>query len=161
MSALDRQSDAAWCGIRLEEFSCEIPASLLFLSHVKRLKTVVSLIVLALWSACTINCEIVNLAAAEMASCCDEQDGKEQRTPAQPDRCVCGWIRSGGYIAEKTVVPLPLPVDLPLFAFPGCVEVPMPDAAASELIFSPPEFLTSWQFSYRAALSPRAPSFVS
>lgn len=144
-----------------QRFSCDISVSLLSLSGVKRLKTVLSLIVLALWSACTINCEIVNLTAAEMSPCCDEQGGKQQQTPAQSDHCVCSWVKSGGYIAEKTAVPLLLPVCLPLFALPAYSEVPMPDAQAKELTCSPPELLTSWQFSSRTALSPRAPSFVS
>lgn len=144
-----------------QRFSCDISASLLSLSRVKRLKTVLSLIVLALWSACTINCEIVNLTAAEMSPCCDEQGGKQQQTPAQSDHCVCSWVKSGGYIAEKTAVPLPLPVSLPIFTLPTYLEAPMPDVHAGVFAFSPPELLTSWQFSFRAALSPRAPSFVS
>lgn len=126
-----------------------------------RLKPFVALIVLALWASCTIRCEVESLACSDADVCCDSAADESPEKPAPADHCVCSWVRSGGYIAEKTAVPLPLPVCLPLFALPAYLEIPICDAHASELTFSPPELRTSWQFSSRAALSPRAPSFVS
>ena len=141
--------------------SCIVHGAVVFLLRVNRLKPFVALIVLALWASCTIRCELVSLACSEADTCCDSAADKSPEKPAPAGHCVCSWVKSGGYIAEKSVVSLPLPVGLPLVPLPAYLEVPMPDRHASELTFSPPELLTSWQFSFRAALSPRAPSFVS
>jgi hypothetical protein len=128
---------------------------------VNRLKPFLAMIVLALWATCTLRCEMVSLAGSVEADCCVSVAGQQPETPAPADHCVCSWVRSGGYIVEKTAVILPLPVSLPLLALPEYLDVPMPDALSNELILSPPELHASWQFSFRAALSPRAPSFVS
>jgi len=156
-----RVKSRLWPRCLTPRFGCNIPGALVFLSGVNRLKPFVALIVLALWASCTIRCELVSLASSEADSCCDSAADKSSEEPVPANHCVCSWVRSGGYISEKSAIPLPLPVGLPLVPLPDYLEVPMPDSHASELTFSPPELLTSWQFSFRAALSPRAPSSVS
>jgi hypothetical protein len=128
---------------------------------VNRLKPFMALIVLALWATCTIRCELVSLAFSESDACCDSASDKSPEKPAPVNQCLCSLARSGGFIAARRVVSLPMPVDLPLFTLPAHLEIPIPDPPVREVIFSPPELLTSWQFSFRAALSPRAPSVVS
>jgi hypothetical protein len=128
---------------------------------VNRLKPFVSLMVLTLWASCTIHCQIEPLTHSETSACCNETGGESNQTPAQDGHCICSWVKSGGYISEKSVVPLPLPIGHPLFTLPAYLEIPMPDPCASELTFSPPDLLTSWHISNRAAPLPRAPSFVS
>ena len=150
-----------WPRCLTTRFGCNIAGALVFISGVNRLKPFVALIVLALWASCTIRCELVSLACSEADTCCDSAADKSPEKPSPANHCVCSWVRSGGYISEKTAIPLPLPIGLPLVPLPAYLEVPMPDSHASELTFSPPELLTSWQFAFRAALSPRAPSFVS
>jgi hypothetical protein len=129
--------------------------------RVNRLKPFVALIVLALWATCTIRCELVNLASAEADSCCDTAADQCPAKPAPANQCVCSLTLSGGIIAEKTTVSLPLLIGLPLFTVPTELETPRPAAPVRAWTFSPPELHTSWQFSFRAALSPRAPSLVS
>jgi hypothetical protein len=127
---------------------------------VNRLKTVVSLIVLALWATCTLRCEIEILAHSAAMSCCDEAGDESNQAPAQPKHCVCSFIQSGGFISEKSDISMPLPNDALFIA----IASPQADdslPAPAELILSPPELAKSWQFSYRAAAPPRAPSFVS
>jgi hypothetical protein len=143
-------------------FSCDNPASLVFLPCMNRLKTLVSLMVLALWATCTLRCEMEVLASSAPVSCCDEAGEESDQAPAQPQHCICSFVQSGGFIVEKSNVPIPLPNDA-LFtstALPKA-DVTLSALAPAELTFSPPELRTSWQFSFRAALSPRAPSFVS
>ena len=130
-------------------------------SLVNRLKPFVALIVLALWATCTIRCDLLSVASSATDSCCDSaaDNSPEKRAPA--NQCECSLALSGGFIAEKTTVLMPLLVGLPLLAPSTEVEIPKSDACVAELIFSPPELLTSWHISSRAAGSPRAPSFVS
>jgi hypothetical protein len=128
---------------------------------VNRLKPLVAFIVLALWASCAVRCELGSLVSSEDTACCGSAADQSPETPAPASHCVCSWALSGGYIAERTTFPLPLLVGLPLFTLPTELEAPKSDAGAKVLIFSPPDLLTSWQFSFRAALSPRAPSFVS
>lgn len=141
--------------------SCARPPSWLCLLRVSRLKPFVALLVLALWATCMVRCELVSLAAAEADSCCDTGAEQCPAAPAPANQCVCSLTLSGGIIAEKSTVPLPLLVGLPLFTVPTELEIPRPAAPARAWTFSPPELQTTWQFSFRAALSPRAPSFVS
>jgi hypothetical protein len=130
---------------------------------VNRLKPLVAFIVLALWASCAVRCELANLVSASKMACCDDATDQSPETPspAQHNQCVCSWALSGGYVAQRAIVPPPLLVSLPLFTPPAELEAPQPVAPDKTLSFSPPELLTSWQFSQRAALSPRDPSLVS
>jgi hypothetical protein len=57
---------------------------------------------------------------------------------------------------------MPLPTDSLFISTPlSQADDSLPPPAPAELIFSPPELVKSWQFSYRVAALPRAPSFVS
>lgn len=125
------------------------------------MKPFVALIVLALWASCAVRCDLVSLACFEEGSCCDSDVNKSPEKPAPADHCVCSWVRSGGYISEKSAVPLPCLDEFPLFTFPAYLEISLPDARASEMTFPPPELLTSWHISNRAAAAPRAPSIAS
>ena len=126
-----------------------------------RLKRIMSLIVLALWASCVIRCEAAKLICSTPLSCCGEASDDCGGRPVSPGHCVCSLAQSGGYISERSVVSLPQPVVLLVFTHPADLEVLSPDARPAELIFSPPELLAGWQFAYRTALLPRAPSFVS
>ena len=147
--------------VRRPRFSCYVRAGSLYLSRVNRLKPFVALIVLALWATCTIRCELVSLSSSETDACCETAPDKCPEKPAPANQCVCGLARSDGFIAAATVVSSPVVVDLPLFTVPAHLELPMHDPPSREVIFSPPELRTTWQFSFRTALSPRAPSFIS
>jgi hypothetical protein len=130
-------------------------------SAVNWLKPWVALIVLALWASCAIRCEAISLTGATAHACCGDATDDCGGKPAAPGHCVCSWVKSGGYISENTGVPLPQPVAVVVFAQPMDEHVVLPATKVTELIFSPPELLTTWQFSQRTALSPRDPAFVS
>ena len=143
-------------------FSCDHPVSLVFLPCLSRLKTIVSLMVLALWATCTLRCELEVLAGSAAMSCCDEAGEESNQAPAQLQHCICSFVQSGGFIVERSNVPIPLPSDaLFIPTAPPQAGVSLSALAPADLIFSPPELAKSWQFSYRAAAPPRAPSFVS
>ncbi len=120
-----------------------------------------SLIVLALWASCVIRCEAARLTHSTALSCCGDASHDCDGNSDSSDHCVCSWVKSGGYISESTVVPLPHLVDVVVFIQPVDWQAPLPEARSTELIFSPPELLAGWQFTCRTAAPPRAPSFAS
>jgi hypothetical protein len=129
---------------------------------VNRLKPILALVVLALWASCTLRCEIRSLTHFGTPSCCDEQAGESNQTPADSNQCVCSAIQAGGYVSPDTTVSVSPPTGV-LVALD--LSFNTEDFRArldfGELIYSPPKLLTGWQFAYRAAGSARAPSFVS
>jgi hypothetical protein len=126
------------------------------------MKTIVSLMVLALWATCTVRCEMEVLASSAAISCCDEAGEEPNQAPNQSQHCICSFIRLGGVIVEKGNVPTPLPnADCFISTALPQAGVGLPELAPADLIFPPPELARSWQFSHRAAAPPRAPSFVS
>jgi len=131
----------------------------LFLSCVNRLKTVVSLAVLALWAACTLRCDIEILAYSAAMSCCDEAADESNPAPTQPEQCVCSFLQSGGFISEKSGIPMPAPQVALIIS--AAETTSLSAAGPYELIYRAPELTKNWQFSCRAAAPPRAPSFVS
>ena len=144
-----------------ERYGCRSVPALSYSSKVNRLKRIMSLIVLALWASCVIRCEAARLTCSTELSCCGDASDDCGGKPAFPDHCVCSWVKSGGYISESTGVSLPHAIEIAAFTPPVDVKVPLPDIRSAELIFSPPELLAGWQFTYRAAAPPRAPSSVS
>lgn len=144
-----------------ERYGCQSVPVLSYSSKVNRLKRIMSLIVLALWASCVIRCEAAKLNCSTALSCCGEASADCGGKPVSSDHCVCSWVRSGGYISEKSVTSLPHPAELLVFMRPVEVKVPPPDSRFTELIFSPPELLAGWQFIYHTAAPPRAPSFLS
>ena len=119
------------------------------------------MIVLALWASCAIRCEAISLTVSAAHACCGDATDDCGGKPAAPVHCVCSWVHSGGYLSENTTVALPPPMSVVVFTQPMDEHLPLPATRVTELIFSPPELLTSWQFFQRTALSPRDPSFVS
>ena len=74
---------------------------------------------------------------------------------------MCNWVKSGGYVSEQTAVSVPQPFDVVFVLAFAEPQAPPPQFRSVEVIFSPPELSTTWQFSFRTALSPRAPAPVS
>jgi hypothetical protein len=127
---------------------------------VKRFHRIVALCVLAVWSACMVRCELeATLHAA--ASCCDEGE-KPSPAPVQANHCICTFVQSGGIIYEKSDVSIPAQTAA-VFVLTAAFEANdfQPKPAFAGLTHSPPDHLNCWQFSFRTALPPRAPSFIS
>lgn len=124
-------------------------------------KTAFSLAILAIWLPATLHCKLENLPGLSFLVCCSHEDTQ----PHQEDDCDtdgCAWVESALYKTPDNA-PLVAPLVLALSAF---VAVPThQETAAPESSFRlnlvPPELPQSWHFSRRAALPPRAPTFVS
>jgi hypothetical protein len=117
-----------------------------------------------LWLPVSIHCDLEQIPLLDFLSCCPDEDlPPHQDADCETDGCVV--VESGLYKTEERRVSLPAP-DLSLSEAPswqaGSLVVPTP------LLFSsaprrvpPPELPTGWCFAHRAAMPPRAPTFVS
>ena len=127
-----------------------------------RFKAIVTVMVLAVWSACTVHCTIENLTAGSTVPCCNDEGGQSGQAPGGPGQCVCSAIQAGGYVTHDKVVSAPVPrLTLSQFVIP-CDFGDLPAGPGIvEAALSPPEIVRSWQFCFRAALPARAPSSIS
>ena len=130
-----------------------------------RLTKSVAVLLLALWVPATVHCRLEQALSLELLSCCPHEDA--EKTPAHHESdCAndgCAAVESGFYKQEEPEVTpgRPLPALVVLLAphmdcGPKCVWVLV--AAVSRF---PSELAQCWQFSFRAALPVRAPSFTS
>ena len=107
------------------------------------------------------HCALEPVAGFEFLASCHSQDG----APQQDNDCDsdgCSTVESGFYRIEEqaTAVSVPLlvlSVLLPVWE----AAPPTPAPLSKPLICSPPELARFWQFFYRTALPPRAPSLVA
>jgi hypothetical protein len=130
---------------------------------VKWLRIVTALVLTVFWLPVSVHCQLEQLPGLEFLSCCDHE---ETTAPHQDDDCegdACAVVESGLYKTEERHLSLPAP-DLLSTVFRHldlaeefCFAVDQ--TSASETV--PAELSRTWQFLSRAALPPRAPSFVS
>jgi hypothetical protein len=121
-------------------------------------KAIVSVLLLAVWAACTVRCGIENFSQGTKISCCAEDSGQPKGSPDNSEQCVCSSLLSAGYVWQEVgwVVPLPLQT--------ACLFDLSP--SGNELLVARPLnsvvwALKPWQFTSRAALPVRAPSLAS
>jgi hypothetical protein len=129
---------------------------------VKWLKRAVALALLALWVPATMHCTLETVPGFSfLQHCCGGDE-----VPQEPSDCAadfCTAIESGLYKIEHhpTVAPV-LPA---LVAFAAWVQVaePLLDSTPcfAPASSAPPELPRFWQFHYRTALPPRAPSLLA
>ena len=131
------------------------------LKGVSKLTKFVALTVLALWSLAAMHCKLEALPGLEfLKSCCFV----ETTTPS-PKNCEsdgCGAVEDGGYRMEEQTATAPQPL-LIIAMLPAALEAPLPDLQnfSPTASLPPPDLPKVWQFTLRAALPPRAPSFIS
>jgi hypothetical protein len=136
----------------VKDFVGEARRRVLFSRAMTRLKIIVASALLVLWLPATSFCLAENVGLIPTGRCCDE------RTPA--DASPCCVVASAAYKLDDNSS-LILPYSCHAL---GCLTI---NGAPLERISfalngdSPPEIRSSWQFSSRAAASPRAPSFAS
>ena len=134
------------------------------LRSVKWSKSTVTISLALLWLAATVHCRLESLPGFEFLSCCTHADVKQSashhETDCQTD--ACAMIESGCYKQEDSAAaPVNLGVTRALLDG-GLAEFEPPiTASTSSGVSAPPELSHGWQFSYRTALPPRAPSRVS
>jgi len=135
------------------------------LSPVKSFAKSVAVLMLALWVPVTMHCGLESLTGSEFLSCCPHDDAESQ--PAHQDNdCEtdsCATVESGFYKVEDD--PALTPALVLAVCFLGCDFLAEPPNDSTQQFLpvssSPPELPRFWQFSYRTALPPRAPSLVA
>ena len=130
---------------------------------VKWLHSVVAMVMLLVWLPAQGHC-LLDRAGWTSDICCPESESAESQAPVS-DPCsekVCCNLDSPTFKVDDYralfVGPHPTPVVvLPMLAPIGTASLP----STCFLTFASPELPASWQFIYRTALPPRAPSIAS
>jgi hypothetical protein len=120
----------------------------------QRLKQIVGLVLLVLWVPITTHCALEAVPGLEFLKCAND-------TPAN-NQCnddACSQLETATYKVSDTHAEFQLHTFIALLPL-VVAEFPV-DEQATAVIEAPPEISCSWQFSFRAALPPRAPSSVS
>src|SRR6266850_5550398 len=120
-------------------------------------RSVMVIVLAVLWAPVTWHCKLESLPGLEFLRCPSD-------TPSRSD-CAgdgCQVVESGLYKPEDNQRAIPLAVDFALLteALSASERLALPQLVVSGETVSPPELPRSWQFSFRAALPPRAPSFA-
>jgi hypothetical protein len=124
-------------------------------------KRIVAGALLVLWVPLTMHCRLESLPGMEFLVCCPHEDA----SPHQDSDCdddVCAVVESASYKTENNRVVIPTPMLAPALLLSSLLSlevIPAANPVAFEA--SPPELPATWQFFFRTALPPRAPSFIS
>jgi hypothetical protein len=131
------------------------------MSAMNQLKRITSLIILTLWASCMIHCDAAQLFVNDPLVCCAE--ASSDRGPSSPVHCVCHLAKSGSYVSASCRIQVPLAIQIATLEVVATPEAPRSDIhfCSDDLIHSPPELISGWQFSSKTAASPRAPSLLS
>jgi hypothetical protein len=120
-----------------------------------RLRTVVAMVLLAMWLPATSLCLMENAGwLAKNDGCCDSQTS---------ETLSCCALASATYKMDESRSSTAPAGQLlvALIDFANLNSAPEQFVRPAECGVSPPELSSSWQFSFRAALAPRAPSSAS
>jgi hypothetical protein len=122
---------------------------------VNRLKIIIAACLLTLWLPATSLCLMENAGwLAKSDGCCDSQSS---------EMLSCCALASATYKMDDSRLSTAPAGQLlvALIDFANLNSAPEQFARPAECGVSPPELSSSWQFSFRAALGPRAPSSAS
>jgi hypothetical protein len=121
---------------------------------------IIAVLLLALWVPVTMHCELEAAVQSSLLQCCCGDESAQR--PANCADNVCSSVETGFYKVEENENAI-APVLVFAVFVADIFDLPTPEPAlhpATPEPDPPPELPRSWQFSYRAALSPRAPSFA-
>ena len=125
-------------------------------------KTVGLLGLLALWLPATNHCRLEQLPGLRFLACCDHEDAAApHHDDCRTDDCAA--VESGLYKTVSGRIQSPAPVLLTatlLAVVPDEIPVPPASQLTRSTAIAPGDS-GGWQFSFRTALPPRAPSFAS
>src|SRR5262245_36131740 len=131
-------------------------------TNVKWLRTLTVLAMVAIWLPATNHCRLEQIPGLAFLTCCNhEESAPHQDNDCETDNCAA--VEEGLYKTEDGHIKVAAPICDHLLLF--CSMIPDPD---EESRFLPVFLATSdldlpapWQFTFRAAAPPRAPSFAS
>ena len=113
-----------------------------------------------LWLPLSSHCTWEHLPGLEWFSCHSEAEtASHQDDDCQSDGCA--GVESGSYKIEEQPASIPAQLLVLCIASALATDVTPLSTDSPAQIFPPPELSRIWQFAFRAAASPRAPSFVS
>lgn len=129
-----------------------------------RMRTIIALLLLALWLPATQHCGLE--AAGMISSAVDCHEANDCQTPHEKSNCDadnCQAVENAAYKNSLTVLKIDTPAVLTCLCClheitPETIWVPL---ISPERTTTPPELAPSWHFIARAAPSPRAPTTVS
>jgi hypothetical protein len=120
------------------------------------MRHVVGLVLLVLWVPLTSHCTWENLADLALFKC--PTDTEQQSSDCADDGCA--QLETAKYrntVSQPDLTPPPFQV---LFQLAAPLTLPGTLTCVANAAL-PPEISPGWQFTFRTALPPRAPSFVS
>jgi len=116
---------------------------------------------LALWALAAMHCTLEHVPGfGFLTSCCTADSDCARQQDCGSDGCT--FVEKGNYRTEEQTAYAPQPL-LVLLVLPFIQETPLPEHRCFSLPASesPPELARRWQFTYRTAFPPRAPSLAS
>jgi len=127
------------------------------LINVKRLTAIVALVMLALWVPITMHCQLEKIPGLEFLHCSDDTSSHDCKGDG------CQTVESGGYKVENNQAAIFATLNAVVLLETFLPLEPPPPAVAPFTVTKavPPELPTCWQFFFRTALPPRAPSLAS
>ncbi len=127
-----------------------------------KLTKIIAPTLLFFWVLASAHCELEQLPGLKFLVCCEHADNA---APHQDNDCqedACSVVESGFYKIDDNQVSTSAPLLVLSYLLPGIESrapaVPMGFACP---LSAPPELPRIWQFSFRTALPPRAPSFFA
>lgn len=141
--------------------ACADGPVVLSLSIVIRLKTIVALMLLVLWAPVTSHCLLERVPGLAFLVCAADASGQGD---CENDADGCVSVESATYRTEDTqplVSTFGIKVALLVAILPPDFLPLERETLLAPRNHPPAELQSSWQFAFRTALSPRAPSFAS
>jgi hypothetical protein len=141
---------------RLSLHRAPLAASLCVVNWLHR---IVAIVMLAAWMPAASLCLAECAGVVERGDCCaDESGGKPDAAASH-----CCFLSSSLYKSHDSQTLVTAPDALATAQLPSPVSIaPLPSRLASlPPALSPPDFPVTWQFTFRTALPPRAPSLAS
>jgi hypothetical protein len=129
---------------------------------VRWLNKIVALAVALVWLPAVSCCLIDASGLLEKRECCSKEHSRAVPGPGNCDK-PCGALASAAYVPQQSQLLVIAPIGLPLFDFADLLTAIQSPVRISHDFpaTAPPELAGHWQFSFRSALSPRAPSLTS
>ena len=128
---------------------------------VRRLKAIVGWVLLVVWLPATSLCLVERAGWLADDECCPSAAPKPSPSKPSSDSACC-TLASATYKADEDAQ---LHVTAPLVPWGSIFEEPVADSEPVPVAghlddLGPPELRPSWQFTFRAALPPRAPTIL-